>query len=36
MQENGMDVDSDVSGDDGGLEQGEFCVFAHFSMLSIA
>lgn len=27
MQENGIDVDSDVSGDDGGLEQEEFCVF---------
>ena len=27
MQENEMDVDSDVSGDDGGLEQEEFCVF---------
>ena len=27
MQENGIDVDSDVSGDGGGLEQEEFCVF---------
>ena len=27
MQENGIDVDNDVSGDGGGLEQEEFCVF---------
>jgi len=36
MQENGIDVDGDVSGDDGGLEQEQFCVLAHFSLLSIA